>query len=301
MIFREINFGLPDPQGSAPTGSERTWERRKELVRSTHRRMEQRYLRHCDVSKSLHWITKNVGNVIMAADWLSIYRPVVREPMVSPPDDRPNVLVLSVELLEKYAIFQDNPASKRIQWFEANFVQWHPLAVTLAELCVQTEGPLVERAWKIVDRHFESVGREIADSTRGMRWRPVRKLMTRAKKARQAAIQEHQNMAIQAAPISSYNFNQFGPSPASSAMAMDTYQTPAFSPSVRGTPGLPAADALPQDAFNWDPWMLTNTDPSLPYNAVTAWRNWETFIDDFQGESYMQESDFGQPQGFGGS
>ena len=289
LIFRDLNFGISERQDSAQAGPYQAWELRKELVRSTHQRMEQRYLRHCDVSQPIPWITKSVANVIMAMNWLTIYRPLSQATVAVPPDDRPNVLVLSVELLEKYAAFRDNPTAKRIEWLTANFVQWHPLAVSLAELCVQTEGALVERAWRIVDPYFNKIAGDIADSSRGMLWRPIKKLMSKAKRARQTAMEQHKEPVIQTLNTTSFDFNQLGP-------------PPAFAPTMGDTSGLQMADALSQDAFNWDPWLSTNTTgDSCPYNAATAWSNWEIFLNDFQGESFMPGLEFGQPQDFSGS
>ncbi|KAI9692812.1 MAG: hypothetical protein M1822_004806 [Bathelium mastoideum] len=302
LAYRDLNYVLPDDRGGVQIGSEQAWERRKELARTTQRRVQQRYLQYCDQSQVLQWIVKMVANHIVATLWLTIYRPLVQETIVVPPDDRPNVLVLAVELLEKHAVFYDNPAAKQIAWLSANYVQWHPLAIILAELCVQTEGPLVDRAWKIVDYYYDKVARDIADTTRGMRWQPIRKLMSKAKKARQAALQQRRDTTMQATETGTFDFNQFEFSPAASTATIGL-QTPAtmpFSQPISQTPEMASVSSLPQEAFNWDPWLLANTDTSIPYNAVTAWRNWETFIDDFQGESLMPGLDYTQPQDFSG-
>ncbi|KAL9070951.1 MAG: hypothetical protein Q9157_005645 [Trypethelium eluteriae] len=303
QTYRSIMFVQPSDPSEPDVKPERTWEGRKELVRNAQQRLEQRYLQYCDTSKPLEWTTKLVANVVMAILWLGIYRPLVQETIVVPPTDRPNVLVLSVEILEKHAVFATSPVTQQIKWLTANYVQWHTLAITLAELCVQTEGPLVERAWKIVDRYFDWVARDIADSIRGMRWQPIRKLMIKARKARQQAREPPQTPAVQATPTpSSFDFNQLGPLPSSPPEAeMENFQipvTPAYTQRMDDAPQLPTTVTLPQDAFNWDPWLLANTETSIPYNAVAAWRNWENFIGDVQGENMMPGFEYGMPQGY---
>ena len=49
--------------------------------------------------------------------------------------------------------------------------RWHPLAITLAELCVQTEGALVERAWACIEDNYEFVANNIADGKSGTLFR----------------------------------------------------------------------------------------------------------------------------------
>ncbi|GKT41833.1 bikaverin cluster transcription factor bik5 [Colletotrichum spaethianum] len=77
---------------------------------------------------------------------------------------------------------------ERFGWWIDSYVQWHPLAVALAELCVQTRGELVDRAWAVVDRNFNGMRDRIADTRRGTLWRPLRKLLRKARAARAEAL-----------------------------------------------------------------------------------------------------------------
>ncbi|WYZ44202.1 hypothetical protein EsH8_VII_000638 [Colletotrichum jinshuiense] len=77
---------------------------------------------------------------------------------------------------------------ERFGWWIDSYVQWHPLAVALAELCVQTRGELVERAWMVVDRNFYGMRERVADTRRGTLWRPLKKLLRKARAARAEAL-----------------------------------------------------------------------------------------------------------------
>lgn len=66
-------------------------------------------------------------------------------------------------------------------------MQWHALAVALAELCVQTEGVLVDRAWTTVERVLPLLSHKVADSKKGALWRPIRKLLRKARERRAEA------------------------------------------------------------------------------------------------------------------
>ncbi|KAI1079035.1 fungal-specific transcription factor domain-containing protein [Whalleya microplaca] len=92
---------------------------------------------------------------------------------------------VSVMELNEYA--QSGPYSERFRWWALTYPQWHPLAVTLAELCMQTRGELVERAWRVVEDVFPRWSETIADTKSGNLWRPIRKLYKKAKAARAAA------------------------------------------------------------------------------------------------------------------
>ncbi|KAK1595887.1 fungal-specific transcription factor domain-containing protein [Colletotrichum navitas] len=92
--------------------------------------------------------------------------------------------VNTIELVE----FSSATYRERFGWWIDSYVQWHPLAVALAELCVQTRGELVDRAWAVVDRNFNGMRDRIADTRRGTLWRPLKKLLRKARAARAEAL-----------------------------------------------------------------------------------------------------------------
>ncbi|TDZ66059.1 Bikaverin cluster transcription factor bik5 [Colletotrichum trifolii] len=92
--------------------------------------------------------------------------------------------VNTIELVE----YSSTHYRQRFGWWIDSYVQWHPLAVALAELCVQTRGELADRAWQVVDRNFSEMGARIADTRRGTLWRPLKKLLRKAKAARAEAL-----------------------------------------------------------------------------------------------------------------
>ncbi|KAK1998450.1 fungal-specific transcription factor domain-containing protein [Colletotrichum falcatum] len=92
--------------------------------------------------------------------------------------------VNTIELVE----FSTATYRERFGWWIDSYVQWHPLAVALAELCVQTRGELVDRAWAVVDRNFNGMRDRIADTRRGTLWRPLKKLLRKARAARAEAL-----------------------------------------------------------------------------------------------------------------
>ncbi|KAI1135981.1 fungal-specific transcription factor domain-containing protein [Hypoxylon sp. FL0543] len=92
---------------------------------------------------------------------------------------------LSIMELNEY--LGKGPYGDRFSWWSDTYVQWHPLAVVLAELCTQTKGELVDRAWRTVEDVFPRWSEVIADTKSGTLWRPIRKLYKKAKAARTGA------------------------------------------------------------------------------------------------------------------
>lgn len=94
----------------------------------------------------------------------------------------------AVGIMELNEYLGNGPYGDRFSWWSNTYVQWHPLAVVLAELCTQTKGELVDRAWRTVEDVFPRWSEVIADTKSGTLWRPIRKLYKKAKEARAAAI-----------------------------------------------------------------------------------------------------------------
>ncbi|OBR10178.1 fungal specific transcription factor domain-containing protein [Colletotrichum higginsianum IMI 349063] len=92
--------------------------------------------------------------IIILKMWLSAQYPFT--PRASTAAAKPRVAretmlrtaVNTIELVE----LSTATYSERFGWWIDSYVQWHPLAVALAELCVQTRGELVDRAWKVHER-----------------------------------------------------------------------------------------------------------------------------------------------------
>ncbi|KAK7743479.1 hypothetical protein SLS53_004013 [Cytospora paraplurivora] len=129
--------------------------------------------------------------------WLSIEYPwqvrraatAKQQPRVS----RENVLRTAVAIMELQASGPSSAAigpdeyRERFIWWQDGYVQWHALAVALAELCAQTRGGLVDRAWATVDRVLPGWSDKVADTRKGALWRPIRKLLRRARERRAEA------------------------------------------------------------------------------------------------------------------
>lgn len=75
-------------------------------------------------------------------------------------------------------------------WLFRTYVQWHAIAFLLSELCVRTKGEAVERAWRALEATAGKWWYPLNESAskryrQGCLWRPLRKLMAKARAARE--------------------------------------------------------------------------------------------------------------------
>ena len=139
----------------------------------------------CDVTLPVHWAALTVSRLCMLRLWLLLYRPLnTRRQVTKTRASRENILGSAVSIVEMSQLLTQSPHSNRWAWMGRNWVGWYPIAIILAELCHQTRGPLVERAWNIVDTVYEASSNLVADSKKGALWRPITKLLEKARKAR---------------------------------------------------------------------------------------------------------------------
>lgn len=261
------------------------------------RHIEEKYLRHLNLTRPFHWFTRTVVDIITAVMWLLLYRPMKRRPDGIPSSQlaHPGILRLSVDVVERIHQLQTDPAASQFRWLSQTYVQWHALAVTIAELCVETEGPMVEKAWAVVEPAFQQMAQHVADSDRGMLWRPIKKLMGRARGVRQKYLSSRLAMTTLSSSAAVSNTNeQKDPSIETAHSYSDingSTQWLSKSPTQPNQEYQPVNSIATSEPFDWDPWLTAataaTTATTQSHNDTNmddmAWTNWEDFINDFQG------------------
>ncbi|KAI5864931.1 fungal-specific transcription factor domain-containing protein [Durotheca rogersii] len=123
----------------------------------------------------------------------------------------------AISIIELDGHLHRGPYSDRFRWWADTYVQWHPLAVALAELCTPFHfhaggdaagEDLVAHAWRVVDDVFPRWSNTIADAKGGTLWRPIRKLYKKARAARA----EDRDHAVAATPTLFSPTRRRGPS-----------------------------------------------------------------------------------------
>lgn len=83
--------------------------------------------------------------------------------------------------------------TEKWSWLFKTYIQWHALAFLLGELCNRTSGDLVNRAWTSVEKCIQASWKEASnkeESRSGHLWKPLMKLLAKARMARAHAIRK---------------------------------------------------------------------------------------------------------------
>jgi hypothetical protein len=130
--------------------------------------------------QKLHKIS---GHKIYVSLHLLLRRPPYRQHHNNvPPWDDFDILNAATNVLEQHL----QPMALELKsWAWKNWVQWHALAVVLAELTLHPNGPAFDRAYTIALKSFHHYSKIVADSESGMLWKPIAKLMRRVQHVRQ--------------------------------------------------------------------------------------------------------------------
>ena len=172
-----------------------------------------------------------------------------------------------------------------------------------AELCIHTQGPTVERSWAILDRSLDFYKQIIADSEKGMLWRPIEKLLKKARENRSKALGVHAGTIKTEYPtaegksfpkldmIDSATNSKAGLPPATNAaVAFSSYDSASSGPPVD----------VPMQATNAEaPWQLPTDFMSVDFNfdslgnlsntasPENAWQNWGSFTEGLQSDEAL--------------
>lgn len=274
------------------------FDRKMGILQKVEKSIESEILVYCDASNPLAWVTAVVARLIMCRLRLAVYHPLKY-------DDRPTswqevsreqLLKAAVENLEYSNLLDTHPCAAQWRWFFKTYVQWHALATALAELCVQTDGPLVERAWRIVDIVFDEHAFRIADSRHGMLWRPMRRLMSKAQ-AKRAQTKELKTSPIspsQQYPLPFFNDSSYPMSNATSSLGGFGPSSYAPAPMQQQHPqqrftSLDLQQNQQQPLFDLpaEPFSDLNLNASSDGGAI----NWAEF------DEFMQGFEMGEPVG----
>ncbi|KAI5458078.1 hypothetical protein BGZ63DRAFT_416526 [Mariannaea sp. PMI_226] len=225
----------------------------------------------------------DIARVVILKLWLNIQYPFTGSVgPIRPRVSHETMLRTALSVMELYDRMAQNEWEGRFAWWTGTYVQWHPLAVALAELCVQTEGELVDRAWDVVDRNFPGSRDNIADSSRGALWRPIKKLLKKAKAARAEAL------------MNKLSINEPVPTVTSTQPPTTTTFTPEFTIDPMQAQGLQNSIGLLPDSydsttmdpsilFNYPPELLMmDTGPDIGEQGPLEWTLWSEFLDDTQ-------------------
>jgi hypothetical protein len=240
LAYRRLTYV---PPGSADPVLQ-TMEQRESLLEKLNTRLNERYVRHCDMDVALQWVCATVARLIIAKLWLIVHHPLAKnEKMLALSQEaRDRILLTSIEVIEFSHLLETNENTARWSWLFRTYIQWHAVALVLAELCVRPPCPGVDRAWAAVNSVFTDWTRQ-ATQRKGMLWRPLAKLMQRASQFR-----KNQQAELQAKYGS--NWPVFRPEQSSSGLLTPGIGNVLSMPSLSPPPQPSLAAAVSTAAFS---------------------------------------------------
>jgi hypothetical protein len=147
----------------------------------------------------LEQFAQQAAKGIIAGMHLAVRRPPYKHHAgaVPPADD--------FDILEHatYVIQQDlkKKSLEYAPWAWKSWVQWHALAIILAELCSRQPAADHELSYSVASEAFCRYSSQIADGDKGMLWKPITKLMRRLQQLRANGVMA----AVPTTTSSSYN------------------------------------------------------------------------------------------------
>lgn len=168
------NTNIPGPQQPFP-------EKCGNLIQIINKRIEERYIQHCDMNVPIQWVTATVARLILSKLWLVVHHPMTRpyQGINLTNSSRESLFLTSVEVAEFACLLSADKNTQKWTWMFAINMQWHAIAFVLAELCVRPIDPLTERAWAAASALYGGWV-QTAKHRKGMLWRPLARLMKRA-------------------------------------------------------------------------------------------------------------------------
>jgi hypothetical protein len=119
--------------------------------------LETKFLRYCDPSKPLHYLTLVGGRMSLCLIRFVAHHPR-RWTKLShiPLSERKLVWSIALQLLEYYNILQTNSTIQCFAWSIPYFVQWHALLHVLDTLRVDPQHSESLKAWKLIDALYQN-------------------------------------------------------------------------------------------------------------------------------------------------
>ncbi|KAJ8112672.1 hypothetical protein ONZ43_g5343 [Nemania bipapillata] len=100
---------------------------------------------------------------------------------------RDELFKVSTEILQVSGTLLSDRAISQFTWYSKTHIQWGAMAFVLSELCVRPHSAECDRAWEYVETVYDGwkVGSAPADEGRLALWRPIRRLMAKARYVRE--------------------------------------------------------------------------------------------------------------------
>lgn len=165
-------------------------EDQSRLVNEIYQKLEQEYLQFTTESGNIaYWVAVTVARLVMAKLSLIVFFPVL---FTSPSEDisdeiRTKLLLSAIELAEYNHALNAEEACRQWRWVYQTHTHWHAVVYLMIEVSRRSWSPTVERAWAVLHSPWLIPAQTTTDKNLRI-WVPLRRLMDKARKHRDAEL-----------------------------------------------------------------------------------------------------------------
>lgn len=310
ITVKRLSYAPPGEGRCRTMSASLSIEDRERMIEELHNYLEKKYLSHCDMSVPLHWVAATVARLILAKMWLVVHHPFSRSDAGAglPQETKDRLFRTSLEVIEFSRLLETEKTTLRWGWLFRTYVQWHAIAFVISQLCTRTIGPEVDKAWVVIEGVFDDWGGTVTSNQRGMLWKPLRKLMVKARAERSKALEKQARFPLDGSLGPTTSLFKFATGPMSTGDASLDFSTFEMPGLVTDTLSATTVDSnslgglqqsflpleQPQsidnidgtngtDQWNFDAGIFAQ-DRQIEENDMN-WTGWDDMIKDYQMEN----------------
>ena len=168
-------------------------EEQSHLLSEMHQIYEHTYFRHINEGSGniAYWVGLTIARLVVGKMTLLVYLPILfsfDSQQQSSNEIRTKLLVAAIEVAEYNHALNAEPACRYWQWIYQTYMHWHAIVFLLIEISRRRWSPIVERAWLALHSRWLIPSRPLRNGNLRI-WVPLRKLMSNARKHRDAELQ----------------------------------------------------------------------------------------------------------------
>lgn len=165
-------------------------EDQSRLLKEIYQKFEEEYIQYTTESGNIvYWVAVTIARLVMAKMTLIVFLPVLfSSPSEHISDEiRTKLLISAIEVAEYNHALNAEQACRQWRWVYQTHTHWHAIVYLMIEISRRPWSPTVERAWVAVHSSWLIPARTLMDMNLRI-WVPLRKLMAKARKHREAEL-----------------------------------------------------------------------------------------------------------------
>lgn len=165
-------------------------EVKSHMLSQIYQQYEEGFLQYIPKTGNIeYWVGVTVAKLVMAKMTLIVFLPVLFTPSSGdlPDELRAKLVVSAIEVAEYNHALNAEQECRKWRWIFQVYTHWHAIVYLMIEACRRSWCPLVERAY--VALHSSWLIPDQSSMDKSLRiWVPLRKLMTKVRKHREAEL-----------------------------------------------------------------------------------------------------------------